>query len=356
MPTLAAGDALAECLRSLESQTLADFEVVVVDNSGVGRARVFGDRVRLIANSRNVGFGAAVNQAFESSQAPYLATLNDDAVAHPEWLEALLNDAEAHPRAGMFASQVRMAGTQELDSAGMLIAADGSSKQRGHGEAFAAFSARTGPSRPSERSGTREGDAESGSVVRASSSKGGAEALFPSGSAALYLRTMLEQTGAFDESLFLYCEDVDLGLRARWAGWDCRYVEDAVVEHRYSHSAGRASPLKAYYVERNRLCTVIKNFPMGMLLRVPGAALTRYFWHCFSLLQGRGKAAEFRGGGQSAAMLPFLVLRAHVAAMARLPALLRERRRIFRSRSIASAEFEELLRRHSISARKVAEL
>jgi GT2 family glycosyltransferase len=322
---LAAGDALAECLRSLESQTWTDFEVVVVDNSGAQKALVCGTRVRLIANSRNVGFGAAVNQAFDSSQAPYLATLNDDAAAHPQWLEALLKDAEAHPRAGMFASQVRMADTPKLDSAGMLIAADGSSKQRGHGQELEAFS-------------------------------GNVDALFPSGSAALYRREMLEQTGAFDESFFLYCEDVDLGLRARWAGWECRYVKDAVVEHRYSHSAGRASPLKAYYVERNRLYTVIKNFPAGMLLLAPWAALTRYFWHCASILRGRGKAAEFLHDGQSAALLPFLVLRAHVAAAVRLPKLLRERRRIFQSRSITSSQFEELLKRHSISARRVAEL
>jgi GT2 family glycosyltransferase len=326
VPTLAAaGDALAECLRSLESQTWADFEVVVVDNSGAGRALVAGDRMRVIANTRNVGFGAAVNQAFQASQAKYLATLNDDAVAHPHWLEALVNDAEAHPKIGMFASQVRMAGTTELDSAGMLIAADGSSKQRAHGRAFEAFSAET-------------------------------EALFPSGSAALYRREMLEQIGAFDESFFLYCEDVDLGLRAQWAGWECRYVANAVVEHRYSHSAGRASTLKAYYVERNRLYTVIKNFPAGRLLRVPWAALTRYFWHGVSMLQGRGKAAEFLHGGQSAVLLPFLVLRAHAAAAVRLPKLLKERRRIFGSRSITGDQFEALLRKHSISTRHVAEL
>src|ERR1700688_4019447 len=119
VPTLAAGGALADCLRALESQTLRDFEVVVVDNSGDGRAQVAGSatsRVRLIANQRNAGFGAAVNQAFQSSEAPYLATLNDDAVAHPRWLAALVEDADAHPKAGMFASQVRLPdGT--LDSA-----------------------------------------------------------------------------------------------------------------------------------------------------------------------------------------------------------------------------------------------
>src|SRR5580704_13491726 len=131
VPTLAGGETLADCLRSLESQTLNDFEVVVVDNSGSGRAAVSGDRVRLIVNQRNAGFGEAVNQAFRSSDAPYLATLNDDAVAHPRWLASLVEDADAHPKAGMFASQVRMADSAGakavLDSAGMLMAADGSS-------------------------------------------------------------------------------------------------------------------------------------------------------------------------------------------------------------------------------------
>ena len=49
---------------------------------------------------------------------------------------------------------------------------------------------------------------------------------------------MLEEIGGFDEDFFLYCEDTDVGLRARWAGWTCLYVPEAVVEHRYSHSAG----------------------------------------------------------------------------------------------------------------------
>ena len=323
MPTLAAGDALTACLRALESQTVADFEVVVVDNSGTGAARPCGSRVRVIANARNAGFGAAVNQAYRSSQSPYLAALNDDAVAHPEWLASLLREAGEHPRAGMFASQVRLPdGT--LDSAGMLIASDGSSKQRGHGQSpHTAFDA---------------------------------EALFPSGSAALYRREMLDQTGAFDENYFLYCEDVDLGLRALWAGWECRYVSGAIVEHRYSHSAGRASALKAYYVERNRLYTILKNFPVALLLRAPWAAAARYFWHAVSLFAGRGKAAEFRSEGQSAALLPFLLLRAHLAALARLPRLLGRRREIFRKRRISSAQFEELLRRHSIPVREVASL
>ena len=324
MPTLAGGEVLDECLRGLESQTLDDFEVVVIDNSGIGRVRAHGSRVRVLANQHNVGFGAAVNQAFRDSKAPYLATLNDDAAADPRWLQTLLEDAEAHPHTGMFASEVRLAGTGRLDSAGMLIASDGSSKQRGH-EALPALFA----------------DAK--------------EALLPSGSAALYRRTMLDEIGLFDESFFLYCEDTDLGLRARWAGWDCRYVPGAVVEHRYSHSAGRASLLKAYFVERNRLYTIVKNFPIGMLWAAPFASMLRYFWHLAALFSGRGKTGEYRQSG-SVSLLPFLVIRAHFAALFQLPKLIAARRRIRSNRRISPAEFEPLLKRHSISVRRVAAL
>ena len=97
---------------------------------------------------------------------------------------------------------------------------------------------------------------------------------------------MLERIGLFDEMYFLYCEDTDLGLRARWAGWECLYVPQAAVEHRYSHTAGGASPMKAYYVERNRLYTALKNFPPRMLLRVPFAAAARYFWHLSLFARG----------------------------------------------------------------------
>ncbi len=325
MPTLAAGEVLEACLSALESQTVKDFEVIVIDNSGAGKVRASGARVRVIANERNAGFGAAVNQAFRASEGPYLATLNDDAVADPRWLEMLLADADAHPEAGMFASEVRLAGTGRLDSAGMLIASDGSSKQRGHEEAPGQFS-------------------------------NAPEALFPSGSAALYRRTMLEQIGLFDESFFLYCEDTDLGLRARWAGWACRYVPGALVEHRYSHSAGRASPLKAYYVERNRLYTILKNFPAGMLCAAPFASLARYFWHLAALWKGHGKGAEFRRAGYSPALLPLVTIRAYFAALISVPSLLAERRRIRAARRIGPADFRALLRRHSITLRQVASL
>jgi GT2 family glycosyltransferase len=322
VPTLAADETLAACLESLDCQTFRDFEIIVVDNSG---RKAVGPRegTHVIANDSNVGFGAAFNQAFHASTAPFLAILNDDATAHPEWLESLLRAVEARPDVGMCASQVLLAGDGRLDSAGMLLCGDGSSKQRGHLEAPEKYPRRQ-------------------------------EVLLPSGSAAFYRREMLEEIGLFDESFFLYCEDTDLGLRARWAAWECLYVPDAVVEHRYSHSAGKASALKAYYVERNRLFLAVKNLPWPDLLSVPFYTLARYFWHVVYALQGRGKVADFQGAGNSAGQLPVIVLRAHFAMLARFPALWKARRRM--KRRFTPKQFRRLIRRYSISPRQVAAL
>jgi GT2 family glycosyltransferase len=317
-----------ECLVSLVKQTRRDFEIVVVDNSGKHLAREaeserFGARV--LEQESNVGFGAAVNLAFRESRAPFLATLNDDTVASSGWLDALLAAAESRPDAGMIASQVRLAGDGRLDSAGMLVSGDGSSKQRGHLEPPGRFA-------------------------------DPAEVLCPSASAALYRRAMLDEIGLFDEDFFLYCEDTDLGLRARWAGWKCLYAPEAVVDHEYSGTAGIASPLKAYYVERNRLQVLVKNYPASLLWRAPWATLTRYFWHLISILEDRGSAARFRREHHGLLELSFIVARAHCAMLFRARKLWRKRRAVRSHAHIGAPEFRALLERHWIAPRQVAAL
>ena len=314
-------------MQSLSRQTRPDLEVVIVDNSGRGlvRRNGTGPGARVIENDHNAGFGTAINQGFRASASPYLATLNDDAVAHPDWLAELVSALEARPDAGMCASQVRLFGEPRLDSAGMLVARDGSSKQRGHGRLPEDFP-----------------------VLE--------EVLMPSGSSALYRRSMLEDIGGFDDHFFLYCEDTDLGLRARWAGWKCLYAPRAVVEHHYSHSAGRASPVKAYYVERNRLFVLVKNFPGPMLLAAPLVALTRYLWHAWYIFQGQGSAARFRAEGNAGPRMLWYVVRAHAALLGNLGRLWRQRREIRARARITPAIFRHLLRSHAISARRMAAL
>jgi GT2 family glycosyltransferase len=205
----------------------------------------------------------------------------------------------------------------------MAICFDGSSRQRGHHEPSAGFAL-------SE------------------------DVLLPSACAALYRRGMLDEIGLFDEDFFLYCEDTDLGLRARWVGWRCRYVAGAVVRHRYSHTAGAFSPLKARFVERNRLWVAIKNFPTAMLIGAPMVALGRYLWQVAAIRKQRGAAAEFMRSGQSFAAAGAILAGAHWDTLLHLPALLRKRAALRRKRRLHPAEFTRLMRAHRITAKDLA--
>lgn len=326
IPTLLGGESLRRCVAALGAQTFGDFETVIVDNSAEDvTADLAGARnVRVIQNATNVGYGAAINQVAEASQAKFIAALNDDAYPAPKWLEALIAACDADQHVGMCASQIRLASEPDrLDSAGLSIYGDGTTKQRGH----------------------RYG---AGNYLESE------EVLLPSGCAALFHREMLRDVGGFDEDYFLYAEESDLGLRARLRGWKCIYVSGAVVDHDYSASAGRASRMKAFYVERNRLYTVIKNFPLFLWPVVPLYSLWRYARHAVAIVQGHGLASEFPDRGGGAWQLGMVVLSAHVAALRAMPALLQKRRRIQRSKSLDAWGFCRLLKRHWVSAAEIA--
>lgn len=323
IPTLAADPCLLDCLASLDRQRFRAFRTVVVDNSGRGAIHRLGAArfpFTLLENPTNLGFGEAINRGFAAAPSDYLAVLNDDACADPGWLEALHHAMETDPSAGMAASLILQQGSSLLDSAGLGIALDASSKQIG----------RDTPAPPDSHS---------------------RPALIPSGCAAIYRRRMIEETGGFEASFFLYCEDTDLALRGHWGGWHCLYVPAARVEHRYSASAGAASPLKAYLVERNRLRVAVRCLPWRWLWRVPFAGLLRYLFHLQSLRSGRGKAGAF-ARQHPAWLLPWLVLKAHLALLRDLPRLLLERRRVLRR--LSPREFSARLNAHRISLREVA--
>lgn len=332
IPTLYAGENLRDTLDSLAAQSYTDFDVVVVDNSGeriaAGQAVESRFDLSMIYMESNVGFGGAINQALKLTTAPLVALLNDDAPAHPDWLRALVGDATTFAEFGMFSCQIRLAGTDLLDSTGMLLSRDGSSIQRSHRQPW------------------REDESP-------------VACLIPSGCASLYRRKALNEVtlpgtpGPFDEEFQLYCEDTDLGLRLLWQGWHCRYVRDAIVEHRYSQSAGAVSPMKAFLVERNRLFVVLKNFPLTDAIAAVCFAPARYLYHLREALAGKGKTAAFarsRHGWQS----PWLVLKAHVAALSALPRLLRQRELILTYTRVSKERFREAIYSHRATLEEVA--
>ena len=165
---------------------------------------------------------------------------------------------------------------------------------------------------------------------------------------------MLDEIGLFDEDFFAYCEDTDLGLRARIAGWRCRYVPGALVRHHYSGSTAPHSPFKAFHVERNRIWVVVKCFPAGHGGHEPRSTPWRAT-RCSSIPRSSAEGPRPSWPRtQSPWALAGIVVRAWVAALVRLPEMWRRRRAIHSTSKISRRELARLLRAHRVGLSELA--
>lgn len=93
---------------------------------------------------------------------------------------------------------------------------------------------------------------------------------YPSGAAVLFKKEILEKVGLFDEEFWMYNEDQDLGWRIWLAGYKCVLAPKAVVYHKYEF----AKSIKQYYwMDRNRIIVIIKNYHWLTLLLITPACL-----------------------------------------------------------------------------------
>ncbi len=242
-----AREELDACLHSLEEQRDLRFELIVVDNGSKDGSQELVKsrypRARLVDTGENLGFAEGVNRGLAVATQAWVLTLNNDAVADPHMIEALRREAKrAADRVGMI--QCRMLFKQHperTNSTGVLLFGDGSAMDRDFDV----------PVRRDDR----------------------AEEIFcPTAGAALYRRAMLDEIalpgGAFDGAYFMYFEDVDLGWRARLAGWSAMYAPDAIVLHAFQASTKkRGSRFLGVQVRKNRMRTLLKNGSPAMLAR-----------------------------------------------------------------------------------------
>lgn len=240
-------DDLRACLASLRVQTYRELEVIVVDNgSEDGSAEMVASEFaecRLLRESENLGFAEACNRGIAASRGEWVAMLNNDAVADPNWAQALVDAAKAAPAdCGMLQSLLLYQSRPNvINSTGIELTRSGGGRDRKEGQPRA-----------------------SGFDTQ--------EIFCPTAGAAAYCRRMLNAIvvsgGYFDRSHFMYYEDTDLGWRARLAGFTAHYVPDSVVYHRWHGSTERhgRSWLQAV-ANTNRLRTQLKNASWQLILR-----------------------------------------------------------------------------------------
>jgi hypothetical protein len=240
-------EALDACLHSLEEQRDLKFELLVVDNgSSDGSQELVKSRyprAKLVDLGEDRGFAEGINRGIAASTQAWVLTLGNDAVTDPQLVAVLRREAtSAADRVGMI--QCRLLSKQRperTNSTGVLLFGDGSTAER-----------------------DRDVLARRDDRVE--------EIFCPSAGAALYRRAMLDEIalpgGPFDGRYQASFEDVDLGWRARLAGWSAMYAPAAIVSRPLRAGGGKRSD-RILNVQRrkNRMRTLLKNGSPAMLVR-----------------------------------------------------------------------------------------
>jgi N-acetylglucosaminyl-diphospho-decaprenol L-rhamnosyltransferase len=293
---------LARCLGSLEGAgSSPELELLVVDNGSMDGSVEYleGEGIPHVPLAENTGFAAAVNLGASRTEADSILVLNADTVVEPGAVARLLDALEAdsglggvQPRILQLDANGNGVGAARVYSVGQSLTRDGRGIEEGAGL----------PQRPEQ-------------LVAS-------EPFGVCGAACLLRRELFSELGGYDESYVSFCEDVDLNVRARIAGWRFATVPEAVVRHvgNAIWQAGFAAPgaENSRLVARNRLATQIKFMPVTSIPRivaVEAGALARS-------VARRRFAATATG---------------KLEALRRLPALRRERRRLAAGGDLSAA-------------------
>lgn len=266
---------LGRCLEALVCELEDDDELVLVDNGIVDGGLVDGGaalaslpgRVRIIGDGTNSGFAGGCNYAAGRTSGDVLVFVNSDAIVRPGSLGELVR-AAAEEGAGIAGGCLRLADQPDrINSAGNPLQYLGMTWAGGCGDPAAVHQQR------------------------------GAVAVATGGFFALR-REVWESLAGFDPVYFAYHEDTDLSLRCWMSGRRVEYVPSAVADHYYEFSR---SPHKMYLVERNRLLTVLTDYPPVVLAAVlPMLLLLEPALLAMAVLQG-WQAQKLRSWGWLAA-------------------------------------------------------
>lgn len=252
-------DLLVQCIASLRADGVQ--QIVVVDNASrdgsAEAARSAGPGVEVIALDRNVGFGAGANAGAARTSTPYVIVLNPDLEVEPGATKTLVDVLDQQPDVGVVAPRIETPDGRLYPSARTFPdLADAA------GHAFLHFVWRTNPF--SRRYKMLDWDHTTARDVD-----------WVAGTHMVVRRSAWDEVGGFDESFFMYLEDVDLCWRMKQRGWRTRYEPAARVVHAIGRSTDQTPyrMIAAHHRSLFRYARKTTRGPKRLLLPVVAAAL-----------------------------------------------------------------------------------
>lgn len=230
----------------METLPLGDksLEVIVVDNaSSADEATVIEQRfpqIKVIRSNKNLGFAGGNNLGIKAAHGKYLFFVNNDTLFTGKWenesskdlLQVLISRLESSPKIGVVCPKIRFA----WDDAPIQ------------------YAGYTPLSRITMRNNSIGcGEQDKGQYNTAHPTP------YAHGAAMMVKREALDKVGVMPECYFLYYEEFDWSMMFRRAGYELWYEPAATIFHKESRSTGQESPLKTYYLTRNRLLFLRRN-------------------------------------------------------------------------------------------------
>lgn len=245
------GSFLPGCLKALANQSVPNLHTILVDNASTDNSLEFTrqnyPKVEIIENNKNLGFATAANQGIKAAgQTDYVVTLNPDVILSGTFIQTLVESIEQTPQAGMASGMlIRESAPDTTDSTGLFLLCSMHATDRNAGV-------------PLQKSANAPG------FVFA-----------PCAAAAVYKKTMLDdicyEGKWFDETFFMYYEDVDIAWRAQNMGWKCVFTPQATALHR--RGAGQPHKFRdkttefKFHCLKNRQQCMIKNLPARSFIK-----------------------------------------------------------------------------------------
>lgn len=235
---------LKDTCELIESLPLDDesLEVIVVDNGSFqNEASVIEKRfpqVTAIRSNQNLGFAGGNNLGIQAAKGKYLFFINNDTLLRPQTSDfrPLINRLESSEKIGMVCPKIRFSwGNQLIQYAGYTPLSPMTLRNK--------------------------------SIGCGEEDHGQYDTSYPTpyahGAAMMVKRKVIEKAGMMPECYFLYYEELDWSMMIRRAGYEIWYEPTCTVFHKESQTTGRMSPLKTFYITRNRLLFAQRNINGG---------------------------------------------------------------------------------------------
>ncbi|MEH0158270.1 glycosyltransferase family 2 protein [Limibacter armeniacum] len=252
-------------LESLTHISYPNYEVILVDNASgnFDRKRIEDNypETIIIESEENLGFAGGNNLGMRAASGKYFMLLNNDTEVEPDFLEPIVELMEKKPIIGLVSPKIKYSeGNNLIQYAGTIdinpITLRGG--KLGH---------------------LKEDDGTYDRVY---------EVPFANGAAMMISRALFELTEGMLEDYFLYYEETDWSQRIRNLGYKIYYQGKSTVYHKESASVGSVSPLKSFYMSRNRLLYGYRNIKgLNKWLSIIYTVFVAYPFHTLKLFLSR---------------------------------------------------------------------